>query len=42
MDSNIISKIEEIVIRVKEIRDEMITTVEAVHEKLTQKIDKLT
>jgi len=43
MDNNIISKIiEEIDIRVKDVRNEVITTVEAVHEKLTQKIDKLT
>jgi len=38
MDSNIISKIEEIFIRAKEIRDEVVTVAEAVHEKM----DKLT
>jgi len=44
MDSNIISKIEEICIRVKEMRDEVVTAAEAVHEKidkLTQKIDTI-
>jgi len=44
MDSNIISKIEEIFIRVKEIRDKMVTAQGAIHkkvDKLTQKIDTI-
>jgi len=44
MHSNIISKIEEIFIKVKEIRDEVVIAAEAVHEKidkLTQKIDTI-
>jgi len=38
MDSNIISKIEEIFIRMKEMRDEVVAVAEAVQEKM----DKLT
>jgi len=44
MDSNIISKIEDIFIRVNEIRDEVVTVAEAVQEKmekLTQKIETI-
>jgi len=44
MDNNIISKIEDIFIRVKEMRDEVVTVADAVQEKmdkLTQKIETI-